>query len=147
MFFMRLTFLDRYGSKISLTLLAILIWLLVSRGYSQDGVLILLFPINWLSFLPWSETIDSYLSPYVNTEWWMWVEMVVAFVVWLFIFFLVRGAYYICSSLEGISLWFVFLVFVSIGFALIYLVLNPALDQMSDWWKNWPGMGEPSYIE
>jgi hypothetical protein len=144
---MRLTFLDRYGSKISLTLLAILIWLLVSRGYSQDGVLILLFPINWLTFLPWSETIDSYLSSYTSTEWWMWVEMTVAFVVWLFIFFLVRGAYYICSSLEGISLWFVFLVFVSIGFALIYLVLNPALDQMADWWKNWPGMGEPSYIE
>ena len=75
------------------------------------------------------------------------MDISISLFVWVFLFFLVRGAYYICLGLEGPSMWFVFALFVGIGLFFIYLVLRPAFDQMDVWWGNWPGMGVPDFPE
>jgi hypothetical protein len=143
---MKLTFVEKYGSWVAFALLAGFSWYLISNGYHRTEELTLLFPLNWLRIEPRvAQIIDPYLVPYESTPWWIWVEVAIMAVVWFVIFFVVRGMWYFCLDLEGISMWVAFVILAMLLFLFFAILLQPVFGQVDIWWGNWPGMRQLSY--
>ena len=135
---MKMTFIEKYGTRISFILLVLFAWHGLTVGLQETESFAFLFPVNWLQIFSFTEPIGAALDMYANEQWWLWVEIFVAAITWMCIFFIVRGAYIRARNMEGVSMWIAFAFCTLVLMLFLMLVLRPVLAQMAIWWENWP---------
>ncbi len=139
------TFLERYGSFIALGLVTLFAWRMIVAGLHESMEFGLLFPYRWLELSPAGPFTQSLIAPYEHADWWVAVDVAFTVVVWLMIYYIIRGIFYHVTTMEGPSMWFAFAFCIVLALAGLAFLLSPAFDQINIWWKAWPGAQQPLY--
>lgn len=96
-----------------------------------------LSPIRLLAMLPYGDIPVRFLESALPAGSMMWVEGVMVFIVWLFLFLLLRGLYYSVRSAGDLSMWQLGLFFFLLGIGIVVALMIPVLDQIDIWKASW----------
>lgn len=96
-----------------------------------------LSPIRLLAMLPYGDIPVRFLESSLPAGGMMWVEGVTVFIVWSFIFLLLRGLYYSVRSAGDLSMWQLAALFFLLGIGIFVAIMIPVLDQIDLWRASW----------
>lgn len=139
------TFLERYGSWIALGLVTLFAWRMIAADLHESMEFGLLFPYWWIEFSPAGPFVQSLVAPYQHAEWWILVDTAITVLIWMMIYYLIRGVFYYVTTMEGPSMWVTFAFCIGLAIAGFAFLLWPAFDQINTWWAAWPGAQQPLY--
>lgn len=141
----RSPFLEKFGSWMLFLLFAVFVWWLISEGVHRLAEFSLLFPMGWIDHSPLGPLVNPVIAPFSAEPWWMWVEIAATIVAWLFLYFLARGIFYAVRSMEGPSMWVLFVACIVGALLFFAFILAPAFRQLDVWWTAWPGVEQTEH--
>ncbi|HLD07828.1 MAG TPA: hypothetical protein VJB60_02070 [Candidatus Peribacterales bacterium] len=134
---MALRLRERFGLPAVFLLILIFTYWYVSNELYAVPVLELFSPLGLISIFPFGGNLAELIQGGLSTTGVMWLQGVLVFLFWSFLFMCFRGLYYSIRNWGDVSMWHIFAFALVLAVGLFYLLVIPVLRQIDLWKAVW----------